>query len=349
MMSNKNSKPIRLGFVGCGWAGHTALKSARASALVDVVAIGDLDEERRNRVGREEGIPRQYGPYQDLLADDLVEAVYLAVNPPARYQMVLDAIAAGKHVLVQKPHATRADHILTFKAAAQRAGVTLQFCYFMRHKPQNRRIRTAIHRGRIGEPYHARIFLKFNARHPAGSSEYWTNVYGQKGGALGQHASHELDLAWWWMGCPRPRWAFAVKHVIESLYDGSEGPAEDYFSGLCGFDGGKTIQIDCSRWLQCDTPTVVELHGSNGALSEGRVSKWKDGKFTLKEIDDESDVPHTEPPSDGLPFYHEVEHFARAIAGRVKPDVCADDAYRFMQLLDALYDSALTGEKVHID
>ena len=341
-------KVIRLGVVGCGGAGHAAVRSAQASALVDVVAIGDLDEERRNRVARQEGVPNRYGPYQDLLADKGVDAVLLAVNPPARYPMVFDAIEAGKHVLVQKPHAVRADHIPTFKAAAERAGVTLQFCYFMRHDPANRKIRMALSRGRIGEPYHARIFLKYNHRAPLDSPEGWTHVYGQKGGALGQHASHELDLAWWWMGCPRPRWAFAVKHVVESLYDGPEGPAEDYFSGLCGFDGGKTIQIDCSRWLQCDTPTVVEVHGSDGALSHGQVSKWKDGTFTVREIDDESDVPHTDPPAKGLPFYHEVEHFARAVAGRVKPDVDADDAYRFMQLLDAMYDSAQQGEKVYI-
>ncbi len=339
---------IRLGVVGCGWAGHAAVRSAQASALLDVVAIGDLDEERRNGVAREEGVPNRYGPYQDLLANEGVDAVLLAVNPPVRYFMVFDAIDAGKHVLVQKPHATRAEHVLEIEEAAERAGVTLQFCYFMRHDPVNRRTRTALSRGRIGEPYHARIFLKFNHRAPLDSPEGWTHVYGQKGGALGQHASHELDLAWWWMGCPDPQWAFAAKHVVEALYDGPEGPAEDYFSGLAGFDGGKTIQIDCSRWMHCDTPTVVEVYGSEGAYSHGQLWHWKDGVFNAQQIEDESDVPHTEPPREGLPFYHEVEHFARAIAGRVAPDVNANDAYRFMQLLDAMYESARTGEKVYI-
>ena len=344
----QKEKKIRLGVVGCGGAGHAAIRSAQASSLLDVVAIGDLIEERRNRVAREERVPNQYGPYQDLLADKGVDAVLLAVNPPARYSMVFDAIAAGKHVLVQKPHAVRADHVLEFKEAAERKGVTLQFCFFMRHDPVNRRIRMALSRGRIGQPYHARIFLKYNHRAPLDSPEGWTHVYGQKGGALGQHASHELDLAWWWMGCPDPQWAFAAKHVVEAIYDGPEGPAEDYFSGIAGFDGGKTIQIDCSRWVHCDTPTVVEVYGSEGAYSHGQLWQTEEGVFTARQIEDESDVPHTEPPAEGLPFYHEVEHFARAIAGRVAPDVNADDAHRFMQLLDAMYESARTGEKVYI-
>ena len=48
-------------------------------------------------------------------------------------------------------------------------------------------------------------------------------------------------------------------------------------------------------------------------------------------------------------FYHEIEHFARAVAGQVKADVDAQDAYHFMQILDALYDSAQRREKVMID
>ena len=149
---------LKLGVVGCGWAGQQAIKAAQASFLVDVVALADLDEPRRSRVASEEGVPRQYGPYQDLLADDQVQAVLLAVNPPARYPMVLDALAAGKHVLVQKPHAVRAAHILDFAEEAERAGTTLQFCYFMRHFPHNRQLRVAVQEGCIGEPYHARIF-----------------------------------------------------------------------------------------------------------------------------------------------------------------------------------------------
>ena len=82
-------KLLKLGVVGCGWAGQQAIKAAQASSLVDVVAVADLDEPRRSRVASEEGVSRQYGPYQDLLADDQVQAVLLAVNPPARYQMVL--------------------------------------------------------------------------------------------------------------------------------------------------------------------------------------------------------------------------------------------------------------------
>ena len=93
----------------------------------------------------------------------------------------------------------------------------------------------------------------------------------------------------------------------------------------------------------------MELYGSEGALSQGVIWHWEDGQFAARETAAESDMPHTQPPADGLSFYHEIEHFARAVAGQVKADVDAQDAYHFMQILDALYDSAQRREKVIID
>ena len=340
---------LRLGVVGCGWAGQQAVLAAAAGPRTQVVAVSDLDERLCQQVASESSVPRQYEGYEDLYRDEQVEAVYLAVNPVMRYPMVMDALAAGKHVLVQKPHAVRAAQIREFERAAEGAGRILQFCYFMRHYPHNRQVRAAVQQGRIGEPYHARVFLKCNTLPAAEGITRWLQVYGQKGGALGQHASHEVDLAWWWLGCPRPLWAFAARHCVYPVYDGPEGPAEDYISGLVGLEGGKTLQIDCSRWLHADTPTSVEVYGAEGAISGGKISRFEEGRYLVEEVDLPGDVAHSEPPREGLFFYYELEHFAMAVAGLVEVDVNAKDAYFFMQILDGLYDSARVGEKVAIE
>lgn len=341
-------QPLKLGVVGCGWAGLQAVRAATASPRTEVVAISDLTDELRNRVADEFRIAERYSHYQELLRDDSVEAVYLAVNPVMRYPMVLDAFAAAKHVLVQKPHAVCAQHILTFEAAAAKAEKTLQFCYFMRSFPKNRQIKAAIAEGRIGTPYHARIFLRFNYLPALEGIEKWLHVYGQKGGTLGQHASHELDLVWWWLGCPTPQWAFATKHCLYSGYTGPEGPSEDYFSGLVGFEGGATIQIDCSRWLHSNTPTAVELYGRDGAISGGAIHRHANGEFATETIDGPIDLPYNDAPDPVPSFFYEIERFAMAVEGSAQPEVNAREAFVFMKILDALYDSAGTGTKVTI-
>jgi predicted dehydrogenase len=345
---------LKIGVVGCGWAGRQAVLAAAAHPLTQVTAISDLDPSCIKATVDLHDIPHIHGPYRDLLANPEVDAVYLAVNPVMRHQMVLDTLATQKHVLVQKPHAVRAAQIHQYADAVQE-GTILQFCYFMRHFPLNRRIHTAISQGAIGDPYHSRVFLKYNTQPPAEGITRWQQVYGQKGGVLAQHASHEVNLAWWWMGAPEPEWAFAIKHTVNPRYDGPEGPAEDYLSGLVGFKGGKTLQIDCSRWLHADIPTSIEVFGTQGAIHGRNISRYTissgaAGTFDTEdqtEIDAPDDIPqHGDTP---LYFYHEIEHFARAVLGEVKPEPDTEDAYLFMRILDGLYDSAASGEKIILD
>ena len=342
-----SNQMIQLGVVGCGWAGCQAINAANATPRLNVIAIAERDPTRREQAGNDYTVPHRYADYQELLDNPSVDAVYLATSPDGRLEQVLGTLSAGKHVLVQKPHAIRAPEILEMETA-QQSGKTLQFCYFMRHFPHNRQIRRAVLNGAIGEPFHARVFGKFNSIPTLDANSRWLHVYGQKGGSLGQHYSHELNLTWWWMGCPKPEWAFASKHVLYPQYDGPEGAAEDYFTGLLGCEGGKTIQIDCSRMSHSDSGSVVELYGTTGAITNGGISRFKDGEFVRESVDEPIEIDHGELPEEVPVFYYELNHFAMAIAGEVAPDVDASNAYTFMQILDALYDSAKRGEKVYI-
>ena len=340
---------IQLGVVGCGWAGSQAVQAAKVVPQITVIAVADLRLDRCQLAAKEFSVPEAYEGYHNLLENSQIDAVYLATSPADRQQMVIDALKAGKHVLAQKPHAIRAPEILEMESAAKDAEKILQFCYFMRHSPHNRKIRTAVFNGQIGDPYHARIFGKYNSIPPLDQNNRWLHAYGYKGGSLGQHYSHELDLAWWWMGCPTPMWAFGAKHALYPVYDGPEGPAEDYFTGIVGFEDDKTIQIDCSRMNHSESPTVIELYGTTGAITNGKISRFHNGEFKHEEIDELSDIPHTTLRGDVPTFFYEIEHFAMAIAGEVEPDVSSTDAYAFMKILDGLYDSAKIGKQIIIE
>ena len=113
---------IQLGVVGCGWAGRQAIQAANATSRLNVIAIAERDPTRLAAAGDESAVPHRYANYQELLDDSAVDAVYLATGPDGRLQQVLDTLNAGKHVLVQKPHAIRAPEILEMEAAAQAAG-----------------------------------------------------------------------------------------------------------------------------------------------------------------------------------------------------------------------------------
>ena len=352
---------IRIGVVGCR-VGRTWVAGAQAGEDTVAWAVADLNQELARQVAQENDVPRVYGDYRELLADDEVEAVGIATAPDVRKPMVIDALKAGKHVLVQKPHGRSAADVREINAVAADSGKTLVYSYFMRHEAENKRSRQLIADGRIGRTYHARVHYHFRERGvdfepPPGRG--WLYRWGLKGGALGQHGSHFLDQAWFLMGCPQPQWVFAVSHSAFPTTLDVARHSEDYMSFLVGCAGGMTIQMDTSAviptWADRAWDLRLRILGTAGTLEVESTSLAAGGKRSgtrrlLDAIYTEGDsftdeyVEH----GDG-DFAAEIRDFAGAIRGAHPPDVSPEDALTFMKLLDAIYLSAETGEKVQVD
>ena len=127
-------------------------------------AVADLNRDLARQVAEENEVPRVYGDYRELLADDEVEAVGVATAPDVRKPMVIEALEAGKHVLVQKPHGRSAADVAEINAVAASTGKTLVYSYFMRHQAENRESRQMIADGRIGRAYHVRVHYHYRER-----------------------------------------------------------------------------------------------------------------------------------------------------------------------------------------
>ncbi|MCY4089191.1 MAG: Gfo/Idh/MocA family oxidoreductase [Caldilineaceae bacterium] len=352
---------IKVGVVGCR-VGRSWVEGARAGDDTVAWAVADLNQELARRVAHENGVPRVYRDYGELLADDEVEAVGIATAPDVRKPMVIDALNAGKHVLVQKPHGRSAADVREINAVAADCGKTLVYSYFMRHEEENKRSRGLIADGRIGRPYHARVHYHYRERgidfEPPPGRE-WLYRWGLKGGALGQHGSHFLDQAWYLLGCPQPEWAFAVSHSAFPTTLEVARHSEDYMSILAGCAGGITIQMDTSAvvptWADRAWDLRLRILGTAGTIEFESVStahgsmrtgtrRLLDGIYTEGDSFVDEYVAHGNGD-----FNAEIRDFAGAIRGIHPPDVSPDDALTFMRLLDAIYLSAETGEKIVVD
>ena len=355
-MTNK----IRIGVVGCR-VGGAWVEGAHAGSSTVAWAVADLNQDLARKVAQENDVARVYGDYRELLADDEVDAVGVATAPDVRKPMVLDALKAGKHVLVQKPHGRNAADVEEINAAAASSGKRLVYSYFMRHEEENKRSRALIADGRIGRPYHARVQYHYRERGvdydpPAGRE--WLYHWGLKGGALGQHGSHYLDQAWYLLGSPEPQWAFAISHSAFPTRLKVERHSEDYMSFLVGCAGGITIQMDTSaviatwadrawdlRLRVLGTAGTVEVESTRLASGQTRSGTRRLLGAIYTEGDDfvEENAEHGSGDFDG-----EIRDFAAAIRGEQPPDVSPAEALTFMKLLDAIYLSAETGEKVQV-
>ena len=108
---------VRLGVIGCGVIGTIHLRAAAAAPEVTVAAVADQLPGRAQEAAGEFGAERAYVEAEDLIGDPEVDAVVLALHAAGRAQLAVQALAAGKHVLVEKPPALNAAEVQTMLAA----------------------------------------------------------------------------------------------------------------------------------------------------------------------------------------------------------------------------------------
>ena len=99
---------VAWGILSTARINRLVLDGARKSDRVDVVAVASRDASRAEAYAREHGIERPYGSYEELLADDVIEAVYISLPNSMHVEWSIQALEAGKHVLCEKPLTRRA-------------------------------------------------------------------------------------------------------------------------------------------------------------------------------------------------------------------------------------------------
>ncbi|MCK5751953.1 MAG: Gfo/Idh/MocA family oxidoreductase, partial [Mycobacterium sp.] len=89
--------------MGPGWIAQRFVEALNENTTQQVVAVGSRSAQRADDFARRMGVEAAHGSYESLLADPLVEIVYVSTPHPQHHRCALDAIAAGKHVLIEKP------------------------------------------------------------------------------------------------------------------------------------------------------------------------------------------------------------------------------------------------------
>jgi xylose dehydrogenase (NAD/NADP) len=135
--------------MGTGDINRRFLPGARESPDATFMAIASRDQARAEAFAGAEGIPRAYGSYEAMLADPDVEAVYICVPNSLHHPWTMRALAAGKHVLCEKPYSRKPAEVEEAWDAAERAGLLLMEAFMWRHTPQTQHLVEAA--GRIGE------------------------------------------------------------------------------------------------------------------------------------------------------------------------------------------------------
>ncbi|HHY54224.1 MAG TPA: Gfo/Idh/MocA family oxidoreductase [Chloroflexi bacterium] len=194
------SEGLRVGFIGSGWSDRVQIPVFRLGGLTPQ-AIASANLANAQRVAAAHNLPEVYTTWQALVASDSVDIVSICTPPHLHAEIAIAALAAGKHVICEKPTALNVGQAEAMLAAAQAAPGRLAIMdHELRFHPQRLHMRQLIKEGYVGSVLQARFDRLGSERLDASLPWNWWSDAERGGGMLGALGSHLIDLARWMIG-----------------------------------------------------------------------------------------------------------------------------------------------------
>lgn len=298
-------------------------------AGVELVAVAARDAERARQTAERVGAPMAFGSYEDLLASDDVDAVYIATPASLHRPWAVAAIEAGKHVLCEKPFAANADDARLIADAARDGDVVVMEAFHWRYHPYVTQIREVLDSGVLGEIERIEAVFDIPDGEIPRTDIRWDLPLG--GGAT-------MDL-----GCYSIQWArFAAGAEPEVVsaeavcpvpgIDGSLVAELRWPSGVTGSVGSSMI-ADGDRVV-----TYLTVRGAGGTMTATNPLAPQNGSAVLSV---ETRDGRTEREADSsATYYHQLVAFRDAVVDGAPFPTTPDDGVRNMEVIDACYRAA---------
>ncbi|HEY7042586.1 MAG TPA: Gfo/Idh/MocA family oxidoreductase [Nocardioidaceae bacterium] len=330
---------VRWGLLSTASIGRVVVAACRRARAAEFVAVASRGPERAQRFADEFGLEASFGSYDELLAADDVDAVYVALPNSMHAEWVQNALEAGKHVLCEKPFAPTAEETITCFDAAKAAGRVCVEGFMYRHHPQTTKFRELLADGAIGELTFVRSAL--STRTEPSDIRRSTEMAGGSLADLGAYCASATRLV-----AGEPLQVFA-----EQVLDGPQG-VDLRFAATIRLENGVVAQFDTG--LDLPRRDELELIGTTGRIvvpdpwlcRSGYVELVRDSETSRIPVDPDGTFALTEADHDV--YRIEFDAVSTAILTGSPPVFDATDAVRQARLIDALRASAQDGSPVSL-
>ncbi|MGW4536795.1 Gfo/Idh/MocA family protein [Streptomyces chartreusis] len=328
-MNDTGREPLRIGVLGAARITELSLVGPARTTGHRLVAVAARDRSRAAAFADEHDVERVVDSYADLLADPEVEVVYNPLANGLHGPWNLAALAAGKHVLSEKPSASNAEEAAEVRDAAVKSGSVFMEAFHYLFHPVSRRLHEIVESGELGELRRVETLVAIPA--PGDSDPRWS--LSLAGGALmdlGCYGLHAVRmLAPWAGGAPRLVSARAGQRA------GAPG-VDEWLDADLEFPGGATASARC-HMAYGDLEMSCRVIGSRGeALAPNFVLPHLDDRLVVRTPDGE----RTERLGTRSSYTYQLEALAAHIRRDGPLPLDADDALATMRLIDESYRAA---------
>jgi len=341
-----------IALIGCGAIAHSAHHPSLSEGPYDLVAVDEREREKAAALvgALQKQTPRIYTDHRAMLAESKPDAVLVATPPMAHLEPTVDALAAGAHVLCEKPAALSAEEVVTMRDAAHQADRTLQFFSSRFRDPACDEAAALIARGELGRIYRAEIQLWLPyARACDAGRPLW---FGQRklagGGVFYDMGQYFLDALFHMLSWPAVEsvTAEAFAEIPTGLPEESGWDVEDHLSGLACLDGNISLTIETAARLHQEWRWGIWIMGTEAALHFDRTQP-KDAQAVLwrYDADGKGECRSLPPASETPDCLRRLQALAQHLEGGPREPVnrlgtTPDEALFLTLLSEAIYQSA---------
>ncbi len=344
--------PVQLGVIGAGAFANTHMQFLSVMKDVEVVAFCRRDSAALKEMQAKWKVPHGFTDYRELLKMPGLDAVDIITPTDSHHRITLDAIAAGKHVLCDKPLAITAAQCKEMLDAAEKAKVVHCTNFNQRGRTPAGRMKRYMDQGFIGKTYHCNIMWMMTLQHDARPNTLSWRFRPESGGGTVYELIHVFDMARFL--CGEVKRINAVLHTSEKRRrfldapDGMDVKVPDSSGYFLEFESGAYGVLHTSFVTRGSDPdgnstARVDVTGETGRImNNGRFgilgynSSFGAGQGPLRELD----------PGD--PYPQPYEQFVRAILTGEPVKTSFYDGLKAAELVDAAYVSARENRWVEI-
>ena len=335
---------IRFAIIGCGKITARHLEALATTPGCELVAVTDRVKERADEVGFKYKVP-SYTDYLTMLREHDCDVVSVLTPSGTHSQVAHDVLSAGRHVVVEKPMTLRVSDAKRLLKHTERVGKNVFVVHQYRFHPAVQYLYDAVNTGRLGRITLVTGRIRWCRPQSYYDESSWRGTWAMDGGVIANQACHHVDLFSWIGGPIHSLHAVGTQRLSNIETEDVAVVSFRFESGALGVMEATTAtrphDIECSL-------SVLGEHGTVeiGGTATNQLKVWSftkplpEDEHIMREygekVDARSKIGHKR-------FYEEL--VASLSAG--KPfSVDGLEAYKTVEIINAIYDSMETGERI---
>jgi myo-inositol 2-dehydrogenase/D-chiro-inositol 1-dehydrogenase len=343
------SKKIKVGVIGSQFVSHIHALALKACPQAELFAVASPSPGHAQTFAAKHGFQHHFTDYKKLLAMPEVDMVVVGIPNDLHCRITLDAAAAGKHVVMEKPlclNLAEADQMIE---ACRKAKVKLMYAEELCFTPKYVRLKQLLDCGALGKP----TLLKQSEKHDGPHAPHFWDVTRSGGGVTMDMGCHAIEFFRWMLRRPAIKSVYAQMGtyvhkdktdgddnalIIVEFENGVVGLAEESWTKLGGMDDrAEAHGSQGVAYADLHHGNAIETYSTQGydyaVEKAGSTRGWS---FTIYE----------EEWNYGFP--QEMAHFVDCVQTGKTPLVSGEDGRAVLEVIFAAYESARTGRKVEL-